>query len=198
MDAAGTLMKPHPAKNADGTKVLWVSAKPQCRAVAAQWRAVAGTPCAPPWLCRLHAAGRQRDTRRRARHPAAPSNPQQLWDRGSNTWKDIHTSTNSICGGWAKLANGHIGMFAGHYQTMGVSGLWLAVRQQYPRVTSVRLGGGQQHPLHWEAGGQHSLQSNKHAAARIRLASGLRLAPHLLRTLITTFCRHCSSSRRLA
>ncbi|GBF96985.1 hypothetical protein Rsub_09782 [Raphidocelis subcapitata] len=55
-------------------------------------------------------------------HPA--SNPDGtkvlwLWNRDTNEWTHIPTGINSICGGWAKLANGNIGMFAGHYQTLG-------------------------------------------------------------------------------
>lgn len=44
-----------------------------------------------------------------------------MWQRDTNEWTNIPTSINSICGGWAKFANGHVGMFAGHYQTLGVS-----------------------------------------------------------------------------
>jgi hypothetical protein len=45
-----------------------------------------------------------------------------MWERDSNRWTHIPTSINSICGGWAKLANGNVGMFAGHYQTLEVRG----------------------------------------------------------------------------
>lgn len=46
----------------------------------------------------------------------------QRWDRETNEWEPIFTPINSICGGWAKLPNGNVGMFAGHYQTLWVRG----------------------------------------------------------------------------
>lgn len=45
-------------------------------------------------------------------------NPLQVWDRDTDKWTNIPTKVNSICGGWAKLPNGQIGLFSGHYQTL--------------------------------------------------------------------------------
>ena len=42
-----------------------------------------------------------------------PLTPPQLWDRGTDKWTHIPTTINSICGGWAKFANGDVGLFAG-------------------------------------------------------------------------------------
>mgnify|MGYP001808016585 CR=1 FL=1 len=33
--------------------------------------------------------------------------------RGTDKWTHIPTTINSICGGWAKFANGDVGLFAG-------------------------------------------------------------------------------------
>ncbi|KAI8466478.1 MAG: hypothetical protein J3K34DRAFT_524480 [Monoraphidium minutum] len=56
--------------------------------------------------------------------PHPPNNPNGtkvlwLWERDSDKWTHIQTGINSICGGWSKLSNGNVGMFAGHYQTLG-------------------------------------------------------------------------------
>lgn len=44
----------------------------------------------------------------------------QVYDRDADTWTDVPTNVNSVCGGWARLANGQVGMFAGHYATLDV------------------------------------------------------------------------------
>jgi hypothetical protein len=44
----------------------------------------------------------------------------QVYDRDEDTWTDVPTKVNSVCGGWARLANGHVGLFAGHYATLDV------------------------------------------------------------------------------
>lgn len=44
----------------------------------------------------------------------------QVYDRDFDTWTDVPTNVNSVCGGWARLANGQVGMFAGHYATLDV------------------------------------------------------------------------------
>ncbi|KAF6264122.1 hypothetical protein COO60DRAFT_220181 [Scenedesmus sp. NREL 46B-D3] len=54
-------------------------------------------------------------------HPS--TNPEgfnimQVYDRDDETWTNIPTSVNSVCGGWARLANGQVGLFAGHYGTL--------------------------------------------------------------------------------
>jgi hypothetical protein len=42
----------------------------------------------------------------------------QVYDRDDDTWTNIPTSVNSVCGGWARLSNGQVGLFAGHYGTL--------------------------------------------------------------------------------
>ncbi|WIA15217.1 hypothetical protein OEZ85_001895 [Tetradesmus obliquus] len=54
-------------------------------------------------------------------HPS--TNPEgfnimQVYDRDDETWTNIPTSVNSVCGGWARLSNGQVGLFAGHYGTL--------------------------------------------------------------------------------
>jgi hypothetical protein len=44
----------------------------------------------------------------------------QVYDRDEDTWTDVPTNVNSVCGGWARLANGQVGLFAGHYATLDV------------------------------------------------------------------------------
>jgi hypothetical protein len=51
--------------------------------------------------------------------PAAVSYA-QVYDRDADTWTDVPTNVNSVCGGWARLANGQVGLFAGHYATLDV------------------------------------------------------------------------------
>lgn len=56
-------------------------------------------------------------------HPPANErgrNILQVYDRDEDTWTDVPTNVNSVCGGWARLANGQIGLFAGHYATIDV------------------------------------------------------------------------------
>lgn len=58
-------------------------------------------------------------------HPAANpdgTKPLWVWERATNAWSNVHIPINSICGGWAKTPNGNVGMYSGHYQTLGVSG----------------------------------------------------------------------------
>lgn len=43
-----------------------------------------------------------------------------MYDRDADTWTDVPTNVNSVCGGWARLANGQVGLFAGHYATIDV------------------------------------------------------------------------------
>lgn len=43
-----------------------------------------------------------------------------MYDRDFDTWTDVPTNVNSVCGGWARLANGQVGLFAGHYATLDV------------------------------------------------------------------------------
>lgn len=59
----------------------------------------------------------------------------QVYDRDLDTWTDVPTNVNSVCGGWARLANGQVGLFAGHYATLDV--------YQVRNVQAVCLGGGQ-------------------------------------------------------
>lgn len=51
---------------------------------------------------------------------AAGVDTTQVYDRDEGTWTDVPTNVNSVCGGWARLANGQVGLFAGHYATLDV------------------------------------------------------------------------------
>jgi hypothetical protein len=42
----------------------------------------------------------------------------QVYDRDADTWTNIPTSVNGVCGGWVRLSNGQVGLFAGHYGTL--------------------------------------------------------------------------------
>lgn len=42
----------------------------------------------------------------------------QVLLRDDDTWTNIPTDVNSACGGWARLPDGRVGMFAGHYPTL--------------------------------------------------------------------------------
>lgn len=54
----------------------------------------------------------------------------QVYDRDADTWTDVPTNVNSVCGGWARLANGQVGLFAGHYATLDVYQVTTAVVEE--------------------------------------------------------------------
>lgn len=63
-------------------------------------------------------------TSRPPNKPVAGSSPAnspglQVWDRVANNWTNVYTGINSICGGWTKQPNGHVGLLAGHYKSLG-------------------------------------------------------------------------------
>ncbi len=115
-------MLPHPKSNPNGSIVLWVSGAEgagTCHSGAGADQPPSRRSNQQRAVPRMHRTRAARGRCCGLRCPGAWCHwprARQVWDRETNTWTPVETPINSICGGWAKLHDGNVGMFAGHYQ----------------------------------------------------------------------------------
>jgi hypothetical protein len=60
----------------------------------------------------------------------------QVYDRDDDSWTNVPTNVNSACSGWARLPDGRVGMFAGHYPTLQDKQVTVAAAQHRHQLHS--------------------------------------------------------------
>jgi hypothetical protein len=99
----------------------------------------------------------------------------QVYDRDLDTWTDVPTNVNSVCGGWARLANGQVGLFAGHYATLDV--YQVCARAGQPARCIGRAVGGQENSSSSSSSSRPASTSSRQPGTPSRLVC-LLLLPH--------------------